>query len=60
MSYRVKVQGTGEHPLKRYYGTGREGNGGNYKTRDGADARAKSLKREFRKHGFTVTVVKSS
>lgn len=60
MGYKVRVSGTGTHPLKRDYGTGAEGKSGNYKTRDGAEARAKLLKRKFSGKQFSVKVVRVS
>jgi len=61
MAYKVRVkETTGRSPLKRDYGTGAEGQGKAYRTKDGAEKRAKKLRREFPpKKGFMVEVVRT-
>ncbi|MFA5937631.1 MAG: hypothetical protein WC822_07180 [Candidatus Paceibacterota bacterium] len=57
MSFKVRVQ---SGRLKRDYGMGKEGNGGSYRTREGAEKRAKNLQKTYfpSRKGFIVKIVR--
>jgi hypothetical protein len=62
MGYKVRVQwghGGKRGRLVRYYGTGVEGEGIAYKTKESAEKRATNLKKDFPpKKSFSVKVIR--